>query len=305
MKNKSFTLIELLVVIVIIGILAGVIMISTSSSIDKANIAKSKVFEESVQNNLAVNMVSRWKLDEIDKPTAGKTPDAWGSNTGTLGDGATATTFPTLKTSNECVSDGCYNFDGGDYINLGNDSSLNITNELTISVWIKPYNVSADCSRIVHKADTSGLLRGYGIVQSYTDGKFVGFYQKNYSTIEFTKRTSVFLKNNQWYNIVMTWNGIESDSGISMYVNGINSSEDATGSDYGYGATGAGINIGKRMGQNDLFFNGLIDDIRIYDAALSSSQIKQNYIAGLNSMLANGNISKAEYDEKIESLGSI
>jgi prepilin-type N-terminal cleavage/methylation domain-containing protein len=53
-KQKSFTLIELLVVIVIIGILAGVIMISTSSSIDKANIAKVKVFEESVQNNLAI-----------------------------------------------------------------------------------------------------------------------------------------------------------------------------------------------------------------------------------------------------------
>ena len=63
-NNKSFTLIELLVVIVIIGILAGVIMISTSSSIDKANIAKSKVFEESVQNNLAANMVSRWTLEK-------------------------------------------------------------------------------------------------------------------------------------------------------------------------------------------------------------------------------------------------
>jgi len=34
-NNKSFTLIEILVTIVIIGILAGVIMISTSSSIDK------------------------------------------------------------------------------------------------------------------------------------------------------------------------------------------------------------------------------------------------------------------------------
>jgi len=36
-NNKSFTLIEILVTIVIIGILAGVIMISTSSSIDKAH----------------------------------------------------------------------------------------------------------------------------------------------------------------------------------------------------------------------------------------------------------------------------
>jgi len=36
-NNKSFTLIEILVTIVIIGILAGVIMISTSSSINKAH----------------------------------------------------------------------------------------------------------------------------------------------------------------------------------------------------------------------------------------------------------------------------
>ena len=88
MRNKSFTLIELLVVIVIIGILAGVIIVSTSSSINKANIAKVKVFENSVLNELGANMVSRWKLDEIVGTTT--TPDVWGSNTGTLGDGVTA-----------------------------------------------------------------------------------------------------------------------------------------------------------------------------------------------------------------------
>ena len=62
-NKKSFTLIELLVVIVIIGILAELYDLY-SSSIDKANIAKLKVFEESIQNNLAANMVSRWPLDE-------------------------------------------------------------------------------------------------------------------------------------------------------------------------------------------------------------------------------------------------
>ncbi|MFA7157144.1 MAG: prepilin-type N-terminal cleavage/methylation domain-containing protein [Bacilli bacterium] len=48
-KQTSFTLIELLVVIVIIGILAGLIMISTSSSINKASIAKAKVFDDSTK----------------------------------------------------------------------------------------------------------------------------------------------------------------------------------------------------------------------------------------------------------------
>ena len=63
MKNKSFTLIELLVVIVIIGILAGVIMISTSFSIDQANITKGKVFANSLRNSLITNLVSEWNLE--------------------------------------------------------------------------------------------------------------------------------------------------------------------------------------------------------------------------------------------------
>jgi len=89
--NKSFTLIELLVVIVIIGILAGVIMISTSSSIDKASIAKVKVFSEGFSNSLAANMVSAWDADHVDKTTSApswRLTDEWGSNNGTFYDDA-------------------------------------------------------------------------------------------------------------------------------------------------------------------------------------------------------------------------
>ena len=150
-KNKSFTLIELLVVIVIIGILAGVIMISTSSSIDKANVAKIKVFEESVQNNLAANMVSRWTLDEI--ISTNQTPDQWGNNTGIL-NGADG--LPQLRPASECVTDGCFKFDGvDDYIDCGKNSSLNITDKITISAWIK-LNKKTDYQSIVRKANDGG-----------------------------------------------------------------------------------------------------------------------------------------------------
>ncbi|MGI6341159.1 MAG: type II secretion system protein [Minisyncoccales bacterium] len=81
-KQKSFTLIELLVVIVIIGILAGVIMISTSSSIDKANFAKAQAFSSTVQNELLLNLVSEWTFDEPEEN--GKTKDTWGNNHGTV-----------------------------------------------------------------------------------------------------------------------------------------------------------------------------------------------------------------------------
>jgi hypothetical protein len=62
------------------------------------------------------------------------------------------------------------------------------------------------------------------------------------------------------------------------------------------------LQIGKAWNANNYLFGGLIDDVRIYNAALSSAQIKQNYIAGLNSMFANGNMSKQEYNERINNL---
>lgn len=64
-KHKSFTLIELLVVIVIIGILSGIIMISTSSSIDKASLAKSKVFSENIRNRMLLNLKMEFQFDSI------------------------------------------------------------------------------------------------------------------------------------------------------------------------------------------------------------------------------------------------
>jgi len=74
-KQKSFTLIELLVVIVIIGILAGVIMISTSSSIDKANLAKAKGFYNNTKNLPLLNTLSKWSADYVNKNVSSWTLD--------------------------------------------------------------------------------------------------------------------------------------------------------------------------------------------------------------------------------------
>ena len=49
-------------------------------------------------------------------------------------------------------------------------------------------------------------------------------------------------------------------------------------------------------------FNGLIDEVVIYKKDLSISEIKQNYIAGLDSLLENGAISKKEYNKRLLNL---
>ena len=49
-------------------------------------------------------------------------------------------------------------------------------------------------------------------------------------------------------------------------------------------------------------YYGSIDSVRYYNAAMTYSQIRQNYIAGLDSLLSNGNISKKDYNQKINEL---
>jgi len=308
MNNKSFTLIELLVVIVIIGILAGVIMISTSSSIDKANIAKLKVFEESVANNLAANMVSRWKLDQINYPAANQTPDAWGLNTGTL---YGTNGLPQLRPSSECVSDSCLLFDGtDDYIDHGNNSSLNFgINAFSLGLWVNASTQTEVYPAILDKSagtDWTGTCAKSGFWLGNRSSSSVGNYLLQLGDGTVTGSTSPDnvsfgdLNNKGWTYIVATIDAAGNSSLIKAYKNGALTSfnnrtlQGSIDSTYNF-------NIGQWRGYTRNF-NGLIDDVRIYNAALSPSQIKQNYIAGLESLLAKGSISKEDYNQRINEL---
>ena len=103
---------------------------------------------------------------------------------------------------------------------------------------------------------------------------------------------------NEWYYIVGTW---QSGTKARIYLNGKE--------DYPGGMTFTGpISINDepfRMANtptNTERFYGVIDDVRIYNKMFTAVEIKQNYIAGLNSLLANGLISKQEYNERINVL---
>ncbi len=283
MKSKSFTLIELLVVIVIIGILAGVIVISTSSSIDKANFAKAQAFSSTVKNELLSNLVSEWTFDNASN--IGE--DTWGNNNGTpIGN--------TSLESNDCVFGTCAKFDGsGDYIDLGSNS-LNITNDITISAWVKPDYLVIDGDQggvIIGAASWNWhrfFIKNNGIYYVVHDGTTTFFKGRNYN-----------FELNKWYYINVTVS--KSEEKAYWYVNG----------------NQIGLPESKTIWPTNAYcklqfigsvtaglapFSGLMDDVRAYNTTLSSFQIKQNYIAGLNSLFAGGNISKKEYNERIDQL---
>jgi len=294
---KSFTLIELLVVIVIIGILAGVIMISTSSSIDKANIAKSKVFAESIKNNLMLNLVSVFSFDDLSGVVNSGTNinDDWGNYLGVFGTDNTDEENR-LRDGSQCVSGKCLLFKGnggsnGDYIDLGENNHFK--KEITISAWVKV--LGQGYNTVTHIASST-----------WESGYWITLYKGNDGTSNYNMfrisgvgeaKFHVFPTDNKWHHIVAYYNGeemnfyIDSELVISQSI--LNSPNASNTNNF---------MIGKIVENNYYHFNGMMDELYFFNEALSSSHVKQIYIAGLNSMLVNGNISKQEYNERINAL---
>ena len=297
-KNKSFTLIELLVVIVIIGILAGVIMISTSSSIDKANLAKAQTFSNTVQEELLLNLISEWTFDEgtdqtIDRvATNNDVKDTWGNNHGIL----TGTLI--LKSEQNCVSGKCLESDGltNNCFSVGQDTYANdlaIQENITIGLWFYSHIASTSGSSLISQrvAKDTYITHGRGIT-IINNNLRLWSRDKDHIWQEINES----IQHNIWNYVVLIQNG----NVLTGYLNGkkitaLNMNGNMGGSYYGY------FRIGNYTNSSYLY-DGLIDDVKVYNAALSSASIKQNYIAGLNSMLSNGNISNKEYNERINEL---
>ncbi|MFA7157142.1 MAG: LamG-like jellyroll fold domain-containing protein [Bacilli bacterium] len=301
-KNKSFTLIELLVVIVIIGILAGVIMISTSSSIDKANIAKTQALSNTVQEELLLNLVSEWTFDEGTDQTINRiatnndVKDTWGSNNGTVNGN------PQIKGGGDCVSGKCMSFDGqDDFVYFGTNNNLRMTASQTFSFWYK-YNLVSDfdISRglLGGSSFSSNINCGHAIAININGYIFSDIYSGDpYGNHRSDLRVSA-PKDTNWHFIVSGYD--TSTNKHFMYLDGVIRTKTPGFLNYKIDWGNNAFRIANTSTTSLL--SGLIDDVRIYNAALSLSQIKQNYIAGLNSMLANGNISKEEYNERINTL---
>jgi len=304
-KQESFTLIELLVVIVIIGILAGVIMISTSSSIDKANFAKAQAFSSTVQNELLSNLVSEWTFDEgptdVGNPaTDNDVKDSWGINNGIIGGN------PQVLAEDKCVHGKCLFFDGaGDYINLGNNivSIFDNGKIFTYSVWFNPQvTLTTAWQWIFCKAYTSHISPHYQVELRLRPNNVLASYIYNSSGSGYLSGLGGNVTPKQWNHAVVV---IDLSKNIhTVYINGNFKGKSSTPS-----GTYVNWNSDLAIAANDNIatsttydFYGYIDDVRIYNSALSSSQIKQTYIAGLDSMLSTQTISKEEYNRRINIL---
>ena len=158
----------------------------------------------------------------------------------------------------------CYYFDGtDDYIDCG-ITPLITANSFSISLWFNKLSIPATYSRLITLAtylDSFGL----GISDSTT---YLGLYFG--STSNFVRlKTSSVPNNNEWYHVVLTCNGdVTSTNSYNIYLNKAVLSTTSTSI---FSACDNKSIIGARRVSTTpgYYFNGKIQDVRIYNRALS------------------------------------
>lgn len=302
--EKAFTLIELLVVIAIVGILAGLAVVSFSGATEGAKMAKSKAFSSSVRNSLLASAASEWLFDEGQGTTA---LDDWGSpknNCSFIGS-------PVWKQGADCVDGGCLQFSSTtDYLNCGNGSSLNLSDAITVEAWVKFTGIdySGSTGRLWAIAakgypDSASPHAGWwftydnrsnGKSFSYTVfGNSAGGYVGGGNNLGGYTYT---FSNGVWYHLVLT----VGSSQARLYINSAQLGAAKSLSNLVLSDTSRNLYIGSYSGSPA--FQGNMDTIRIYGAALTASAIQQHYIAGLDRLLVKGVITKENYKQRLAEL---
>jgi hypothetical protein len=212
--------------------------------------------------------VSYWRLGESSGTSAA---DSKGSNTGTYTNGPTLTQPGALAGD----ADTAVGLDGSnDYVNVPYAASLNPA-QFTVEAWVEPTSGSGNWYEVASSWSKSGARwTGYAleINQSNNWVAFVG--DGSHAEPSVTGPARVL---NTWTHLAATYDG----STLCLYVNGVQAASTST-TFYAANSSPVAFEVGAEYanGTRASFFPGLIDDVAVYNRALSATEIQLHYDSG-------------------------
>jgi hypothetical protein len=215
--------------------------------------------------------VSRWTFDTAD--TSGSTAvDVWGDNDGTI-NGATTDVLGANQTysTNEA-----FDFDGSnDNVTPSAITEPGGTTSVSISAWINMDTTPTtnDIHTVVNNRDTSAGNNAYAlnVNDNDADGNTVARFSIGPTFVPVDGSTT--LNTGTWYHLCGVYDG----SSVVIYVDG---SADGSASSSQTLETPDSSRIAQGSAGSVRHFDGRVDDVRVYNKGLSSSEVSDLYNNG-------------------------
>src|SRR3989344_8010310 len=209
-----------------------------------------------VISGLGSGLIGYWNFDESSGAVAS---DSSGNGlTGTLQSNAAWTAG---KVGGAGQLDG-----SGDFVNVPHNNALNAGTEVTISAWINADSLAA-YNTIVQKGVNYGLQLGGSNPSElsffFNNGGLIGHYTSGAN-----------IQTGRWYHVAATFN--EATNEIKIYLDGANIYTDTQSLDMNTDTSD--ILIGNSGGSE--YWDGALDDVRVYSRALTPVEIQQLYQFG-------------------------
>jgi len=160
-------------------------------------------------------------------------------------------------------------FDGeNDYVEVSDDESLDITDAITIEAWVKAEsaNFGTDWIRTIIKKDLAYILR----IEEGTNKLSLHVWTNN--TADSQCEVSLDWTTGEWYHVVGTYDGSYQRiyrNGLVVQTQGLTGIIDTSTKNLLIG----GITSSAEQ------LNGTIDEVRIYNRALSADEIRMHYLS--------------------------
>lgn len=239
------------------------------------------------------NLMGYWRFDEgtgtIARDYSGN------NNNGTLMNGvAWSTDIPGSPSGNS----NSLNFDGNnDHVLIADSNTLDITNAFTLSTWVKSDGVQSN-RYLISKRNDAGTDNVYSMIYGYAADQ-VQFYASGNGYGYPGGASNIPVADTNWHLVTYTYDGTTFKSykdGILQGATTLTANLTASTSNLLLGAfNGAGYNL-----------DGSMDDVRIYNRALSDADVKRlaqtqtPWLTGNTTITAANNIT---FDLKGDTMG--
>jgi hypothetical protein len=176
------------------------------------------------------------------------------------------TNCPTYTSSGGHSSTGAYDFTGSsDWLETPSESPFDFTTNMTVEYWFKTSTWGSTWTSLVAKGDTAWNTGRYG---GYDSPAFSTYNGSNWHDARSdTYNSTDDLNDSAWHHVAFTYDGTYK----KMYIDG------TLASTYNYSQTLNNNNYKVSLGYNLEYtpaeFSGFLDDVRIYNRALNSTEI--------------------------------